>query len=98
MTPRYAVGDAIRVGDRREPGHVRTPGYLMGREGRILRICGAFPDPGRLAEGGLGLPYRMLYRVAFRQRDLWPDYGGPDADDLVTDLYEHWLEPRDRTP
>jgi hypothetical protein len=31
--------------------------------------------------------------VRFGQRELWPDYAGPEGDTLVADLYEHWLEP-----
>ena len=97
MRPRFAVGDAVRVIDRHEAGHTRTPGYIRGRNGRILRVCGAFPDPSLLAEGGLGLPYRMLYRVSFCQVELWPHYDGPENDDLVIDLYEHLLEPGEQT-
>lgn len=98
MIPRFAVGDTVRVSDRREPGHVRTPRYLMGRQGRILEVCGPYPDPGGLAKGELGLPYCMLYRVMFCQGDLWPDYDGPAADHVVTDIYEHWLQSGDETP
>ena len=33
-----------------------------------------------------------LYRVQFRQADLWPGYAGGPNDSVVADLYEHWLE------
>lgn len=82
----------VRVADRHEQGHVRTPGYLRGRRGRILEVVGAFPDPTMLARGELGLPYRMLYRVAFCAGDIWQDYAGPSGDEIIADLYEHWLE------
>lgn len=97
MTPAYAQGQLVRVSLRNQAGHVRTPRYLRGRVGRVARICGVYPDPERLAQGELGIPYRMLYRVAFPQRELWPGYAGAAADDLVADLYEHWLEPKDGT-
>ncbi|MDE2476486.1 MAG: nitrile hydratase subunit beta, partial [Alphaproteobacteria bacterium] len=34
---------------------------------------------------------KALYEVRFRQKDLWPDYSGSDADTLDIDIYEHWL-------
>ena len=38
-------------------------------------------------------PARSLYRVRFRQADIWPDYAGPPADSVEVEIYEHWLEP-----
>lgn len=71
---------------------MRTPGYLRGKRGQISEIVGAFPDPNRLAQGELGIPYRMLYRVTFHAHDLWPDYVGGSRDAIVADLYEHDLQ------
>jgi nitrile hydratase len=34
----------------------------------------------------------MLYRVQFRQIDVWPDYAGPPQDTLQVEVYENWLE------
>jgi thiocyanate hydrolase subunit alpha len=31
--------------------------------------------------------------VRFKQRDLWPDYGGVTIDTLETEFSERWLEP-----
>ena len=76
-------------------GHVRTPDYTKGKPGRIAEILGGFPNPERLAYGGDGLPERPLYKVGFRQADLWQGYGCSPADVLFIDLYEHWLEPRE---
>ncbi len=78
--------------DLKRPGHVRTPSYLRGRSGRVDRILGEFRDPEDLAYGGDGLPEKPLYRVAFEQRELWPDYGGASGDLLYADIYEDWLE------
>jgi nitrile hydratase len=74
-------------------GHVRTPDYVRGKPGWIAESLGAFPDPERLAYGGDGLPERPLYKVGFRQADLWEGYGGSSGDALFIDIYEHWLEP-----
>ena len=91
MTPRFAPGDAVLVDDRDQPGHVRTPLYVRGKVGTIERVVGSFPNPEQLAYGQSGLPYRVLYRVHFRQVELWDDYVGDAADTLEIEIYEHWL-------
>ena len=90
---RYHVGDAVRVKASEPPGHRRTPHYVRGKRGVIERICGAFANPEELAYGFNGEPKRVLYRVRFAQRELWPDYRGPERDYLELEIYEHWLEP-----
>lgn len=92
MIPALCRYQPVRIVDRAASGHVRTPGYLRGRRGRILEVVGAFPDPTSLARGELGLPYGMLYRVVFRAGDVWPNYAGAPGDEIVADLYEPWLE------
>jgi nitrile hydratase len=39
-----------------------------------------------------GLPAQPLYRVKFRQQDVWPDYRGAAADVVEVEIYQHWLE------
>lgn len=97
MIPAFGPGQELRVLDLPSSGHVRTPRYLRGMAGRVLAVAGPYPDPAMLAQGDLGLPYRMLYRVVFRPAELWAGYQGPAQDELVADLYEHWLEPRGET-
>ncbi len=92
MKPQFHVGDAVRVDNREQDGHVRTPRYIRGKNGVVVEICGAHPDPEKLGAGRLGVPFRMLYRVSFPQREVWPDYRGGGADRLFVDLYEHWLK------
>ena len=93
MTPRFALGDPVQVRIAYPPGHVRTPHYIRGKSGRVERLCGEFANPEELAFGRDGLPPRPLYRVRFRQRDVWPDYRGSGGDTVDIELYEHWLEP-----
>lgn len=90
---RFEVGDRVRVKPRFPPGHRRTPLYIRGKTGTIERICGAFPNPEELAYGFDGEPKKVLYRVRFSQRDVWPDYKGPARDIIEMEIYEHWLEP-----
>ena len=89
---RFNVGDRVVVRAADPPGHRRTPRYIRGKRGVIERVCGMFPNPEELAYGFTGEPKRVLYRVRFRQQDLWPDYAGPERDALELELYEHWLE------
>ena len=90
---RFAPGDAVRVRDAEKEGHVRTPEYTKGKRGWISEVLGAFPNPESLAYGGDGLPEKPLYKVGFRQIDLWDGYDGSPDDVLLIDIYEHWLEP-----
>jgi hypothetical protein len=90
---RFAVGDRVRVRVTHPPGHRRTPGYIRGKVGVVERICGEFPNPEELAYGFDGEPRRTLYRVRFRQADVWADYAGSAHDVLELELYQHWLAP-----
>lgn len=90
---RFADGALVRVRDLPVKGHMRTPFYVRGRQGRVEGCQGSFANPEERAYGANGLPARPLYHVRFRQTDLWPGYGGPAADSLSLDLFEHWLEP-----
>jgi len=94
VTPaRFEPGEAVRVRADEKPGHIRTPDYVRGKTGRIEKVLGAFRNPESLAYGGSGLPEKPLYKVGFRQTDLWDGYAGPADDTLYIDIYEHWLEP-----
>jgi len=46
-----------------------------------------------LGYGFTGQPRRQLYRVRFRQHDIWAAYGGSADDTIDVDIYEHWLSP-----
>jgi hypothetical protein len=93
MSPRFAPGERVAVRRGDSPGHIRTPYYVRGRVGVVERVCGPFADPEELAYGRDGLPPRPLYRVRFRQAELWPGYAGPAGDGLEVEIFEHWLEP-----
>ncbi len=92
MTAAFEPGDRVRVRTSEKPGHVRTPSYLRGRTGRIEAVLGEFRNPEDLAYGLSGTPERPLYKVSFRQADLWSTYEGPAEDHLYADVYEHWLQ------
>jgi nitrile hydratase len=92
--PDFAPGANVRVKDdwpeTRGPVHIRTPHYLRGMQGTIVRRFGEFPNPEDLAftrPAGL----RRLYHVAFSQPVVWNE--GEPEDQLLVEIYEHWLEP-----
>ena len=89
---RFKPGERVKVLKAFPPGHIRTPYYIRGQVGEIERICGAFPNPEELAQMRSGLPAQPLYRVRFRQKDVWPDYSGNPADVLEVEIFQHWLE------
>ena len=88
-----SAGTAVRVRDdwpeARGPCHIRTPHYLRGHEGTVVRHLGRFPNPEDLAFHRPA-PTLDLYHVAFRPQALWPGAGG---DELLVELFETWLEP-----
>lgn len=91
MSPRFAVGDRVKVRMMTPPGHVRTPFFARGKVGEVIAIAGSFKDPEQLAYGRKS-ETRALYRVRFAQKDVWPDYRGDTGDGLIVDIYEHWLD------
>jgi len=93
LPARFQPGDRVTVRRADPPGHLRTPFYARGASGVIERICGAFANPEELAFNRPGLPAQPLYRVRFRQAELWPDYAGPARDTIEIEIYQHWLEP-----
>jgi len=93
MSPELSSGDRVTVRRAYPPGHVRTPYYVRGQTGVVERVLDIFPNPEELAYGRSGLPKIRLYRVRFRQVDLWPDYQGKLEDTVDVEIYQHWLEP-----
>jgi nitrile hydratase len=96
--PRFGTGDTVHVRRVIGPAYTRTPRYVMGAKGTVSRPLGEFLNPDDIAYGRF-TPKKMLYRVRFRQVDLWPDYKGPPNDTLEIELFEHWLtlNPKDKT-
>lgn len=92
IAPRFERGEKVRVRAAAPLGHIRTPFYIRGHVGEIERLCGSFPNPEELAQMRNGLPAIPLYRVRFRQKEVWPDYHGPESDVVEIEIFQHWLE------
>jgi nitrile hydratase len=88
----FPPGAAVRVRDdwpeAHGPVHIRTPHYLRGRPGTVVRHLGRFPNPEDLAFARPAAPLD-LYHVAFDAHALWPDGNG----EIIVEIYEPWLLP-----
>ena len=89
-SPRFKVGDRVRVRKIHPAGHTRVPRYVRGVDGEVLRVAPAFRLPDASAHG---LPERSepTYHVLFRAEDLWADDAGT-GETVVVDLWETYLE------
>ncbi len=90
---RFRPGDRVGVRVAFPPGHVRTPYYIRGKAGVVERLCGVLSNPEELAYARPGLPQQPVYRLRFRQSDVWPDYGGRRGDTVDIEIFQHWPEP-----
>lgn len=86
-------GTRVRVRDdwpeTRGPCHIRTPHYLRGEAGVVLRHLGDFANPEDLAFGRPA-PLLALYHVRFDLPAIWPEPAG--GDEVVAELFGPWLE------
>jgi hypothetical protein len=92
--PDFAPGAHVRVKDdwpeTRGPVHIRTPHYLRGMPGTVVRRLGEFANPEDLAFARPA-ERRKLYHVGFDQTAVWQE--GQAGDELLVEIFEHWLEP-----
>ena len=92
-------GTRVRVRDdwpeARGPCHIRTPHYLRGQPGVVVRPLGAFPNPEEVAFARPA-PVTALYHVRFDQPGLWAEGAAGDA--VVAEIYAHWLEEAAHEP
>ncbi len=95
MSPRFGLGDLVRIRQASPPGHVRTPYFIRGKTGEVISLLGNLPNPEELAYGRDGKPALPLYWVKFMQTELWSDYTGEAKDTAVVEVLENWLEPLD---
>jgi nitrile hydratase len=89
-SPRYTVGDAVRVRTLDFAGHTRCPSYVFGRRGTIVALEEPAPIPEVEAHRKEKL-LETIYAVRFDGRELWGDGAEPGAV-VHVDLYERYLE------
>jgi hypothetical protein len=82
----FDVGDQVRVLEVVPDGNPRTPRYLRGRTGTVVRCHGEVDNP--LDHRGV---YPPLYSVVFTVDD-----GPGPHDQVLADIHEEWLVRVDR--
>ena len=70
--------------------HLRTPGYIFGAKGEIAGSSGDWTLPELFAHGGKDITV-PVYRVKFRQKDIWALYHGEEKDDIMVEVSHPWL-------
>ena len=88
-TPRFAVGDLVRVREWHSPGHTRCPRYVRGKTGTVLRVDGIHSVPDIEAHSK-ARRYEPTYSVRFDAGELWRD--GQRGVSVHVDLWDSYLE------
>ena len=85
----FAIDQKVRVKIMNPATHTRSPRYVRGHAGEVVKIHGAhvFPDSNALC---LGENPQWLYTVRFTAKELW---GHATDDTMMLDLWEPYLEP-----
>ena len=91
ITPRFAVGDKVRVRNLHPEGHTRLTSYIRGKTG-VVSIVNAqawvLPDT-RAHNAGENL--QPVYNVAFAAEEVWGPQGEAGVE-VNVDLMEDYLE------
>jgi len=89
----FMAGETVRVKNEwpetSGPVHIRTPHYVRGVVGQVVRRLGEFPNPEDLAFARPA-ERKPLYHVRFRKGAIWAE-ANPD-DELLIEIFGHWLE------
>ena len=85
----FAIGQKVRVKIMNPTTHTRSPRYVRGHAGEVVKIHGAhiFPDSNAQC---LGENPQWLYTLRFTAKELW---GHANDDTVMLDLWEPYIEP-----
>ncbi|HEY1968649.1 MAG TPA: SH3-like domain-containing protein [Pseudonocardia sp.] len=92
-TPKFAVGDPVRVRELPTIFYTRTQEYLRGAPGTIAKVSYESPAPEDEAFDREDEKPEWFYIVRFRMADLWEAYTGPPNDTLQAEISQRWLQP-----
>lgn len=86
----FSVGDKVIVRTKFSDGHVRTPSYVTGKVGTLVRKGRRLPFPG---QAGHMEPYQLerTWLVEFDCSTIWDE--GTDSGTITVDLWESYFEP-----
>lgn len=86
----FARGDLVRVKNEYVSGHVRMPGYIRGKTGRVVGLTPAYPFPDGAAHS-VAYQDEPTYDVAFDAEHLWPQAADPAI--VNVGVFESYLAP-----
>jgi len=86
----FEIGDVLRVRSEHVAGHVRIPGYVLGKTGVVVGRSPPSPFPDASAHA-MEAPAEPTCQVRFAASELWP--GDYESADVYVDLFESYLEP-----
>ena len=90
-SPRFGVGDRVRVLDDSPFGHTRRARYIRGKTGVVERAHGTFVYPDSAGNGG-DHEAQHVYTVRFEAAELWgPEVADPNGS-VSFDVWEPYLE------
>ena len=89
-SPRFRVGDTVRVRDVQPRGHTRCPRYVRGHRGVVVRIDRPFTLPDLAAHTDRD-HREPTYGVRFSATELW-SASAATRDAVYVDLWESYLE------
>jgi nitrile hydratase len=91
-TPKYAVGDRVRVTTDSPLGHTRKARYIRGKTGEVVLAHGTFIYPDS-AGNGHGDDPQHVYTIRFAADHLWGEGIGDANASVYVDAWEPYLEP-----
>jgi nitrile hydratase beta subunit len=86
----FAIGQRVRTASGPFDHHVRLPGYVRGKVGRIESVHGAHVFPDTHAHGQGEQP-QWLYTVVFEGREVWGEHAEPGLT-VCVDAFEPYLQ------
>lgn len=92
-TPRFAVGDPVRVRNLPTIFYTRTQEYLRGKPGTVVKVSYESLAPEDEAFDRDEQKPEWFYIVRFTMTDLWEPYTGCPHDTLQAEISERWLQP-----
>lgn len=90
-TPKFAIGDRVRVIDGSPFGHTRRARYIRGKTGVVELAHGTFIYPDT-AGNGLGEGAEHVYTVRFDAAELWGAEAADPNGSVSFDVWEPYLE------
>ncbi len=90
---KFKVGDEILAKNIHPLHHTRTPRYIRGKRGVILKDYGVFLLADTNAHGGPDKP-QHVYSVQFMARELWGEEANAN-DSVCIDLHDDYLDALD---